>query len=429
MKKNLLLTIIPALMVLSACAGTAPKQEVIPQEPEFAEDTLAHEEIFGNIGQQVKLTPYKDPYVSSDPSLKTPLVGVQYKDDGDGKFAIRYVAAISALDVEATWVRGICNSSGVQQLTGNDKFVEKPVTYAYKAVSADNGSGDAYTTPESVDSDFHYFVVYTLREVPAEHVNSYLFAYLKLTKGAETVRSLARISKVDGGKTFTFDTESSIEYFIQGTIGGTPDRTLPINDSPTGTNYAQEEEFTLSANDMFGLFKCGSDHFQCFGYNQLRRGAQFFSKVSSSNYIKVPGAGKYNLYLTNSNEVHIVAPDTAKGSAKFYFSPGTNWGTSARYALNAFNNAANPKTQKWMPLTQIGTSGIYTCDAFDATEWPEFQLVRLNPGTATYNWDGDWWSKTGNLSASDVGNIFYVNNNASTNRDDTAEGNWNLYLA
>ena len=425
MRKKFLLTIIPALMVLSACAGAQPRQEAVQQEPEFVEDTLAHEEIFGEAGRQIKLTPYKDPVVPSDPSLRKPLVGVQYKDEGGGKYAVRYVAAIAALDVEATWTRGICDKAGVQKQTGDNKFVNKVVEYAYTAVSADSGSGDAYTTPEAVNENFHYFVVYTLRNVPADQLNSYLFAYLTLTKGVESVKSLARVSKISGGNTFTYDTDSGTGYFIQGTINGVANSVLPINDTPTGTNYAQEENFTLAANDTFGLFKYASDHFQCFGYDQLRRGAQFLPKVTDSNYIKASGAGSYSLYLTNSNEIHIVAPDAAKASTKLYFKPGDDWTSyAARYALYVFNDSTS--TNDWFDLTQVGSTGIYTCDAFSAVTWPNCIFCRMNPGNSTNDW-GQKWSQTENLSTGDVGNIFYVNNDSGTG--DGCKGNWNLYLA
>ena len=432
MKNKSLLMIIPALMVLSACAGAGPKQEALQLEPEMVEDTLAHEELFGEGGQARKLTPYKDPVVPSDPSLKQPVVGVQYKADEDDTYAIRYVAAIAALDVEATWTRGICNKAGVQQKAAEgDKLVNKVVTQAYTAVSADIGVGsDPIATPEDVDSDFHYFVVYTLRKVPAEQLDSYLFAYLTLEKGGNSVKSLARISRISGGNTFTFDTDGGLSYFIQGTIGGEANQQVAINDTPTGTNYAQEEGLALTTNDQFGLFKYGGDHFQCFGYDQLRRGAQFLPKVDNKNYIKASGTGSYDLYLTNSNEIHIVAPDSAKASAKLYFKPGTSWtASSPRYALYVFkDDGVNPKTEDWIDLEQVGTTGIYSCAAFSAVTWPNCIFCRMDPGNATNAW-GQKWSQTKDLSTDDAGNIFYVNNDASTDGNAKGDGNWNLYLA
>ncbi len=417
--------IIPALMVLSACAGAGPKQEVVNLEPEILEDTLAHEELFGEGGQALKLNPYKDPD-PSDPSLKKPVVGVQFKAEDDGRYAIRYVAAIAALDVDAHWTRSICNKNGEQQQTLDNKFVVKEVTTAYTAVSADSDSGDPFATPAAVGEGFNYFVVYTLRNVPVSQIDSYLFAYLTLEKGGNSVNSDALICKIDGGNMFSYDIATE-GYFLQGKVNGVAESIVPIDDVATTGNYAQEEGLTLAANDSFGLFKVASDHFQCFGYDQLRRGAPFMSQVLVNNYMKVSAAGSYNLYLTNSNEIHIVVPDSAKVSAKLYFKPGTSWtASSPRYALYVFNDSTS--TNAWIDLVEVGTTGIYSCDAFSAVTWPNCIFCRMDPGVATNSWDQKW-TQTKNLSTDDAGNIFYVNNDASTLGNVNADGNWNLYLA
>ena len=424
MKKKYLLGILPALLVLSSCQA-APKENNLKEET-FIEDTLAHDEIFGQGGEFKKLTPYKDPVVPSDPSLKKPVVGVQYKDDGEGKFAVRYVAAIAALDVDAHWTRSICNKNGEQQQTPDNKFVVKEVTTAYTAVSADSDSGDPFTTPAAVGEGFNYFVVYTLRNVPASQIDSYLFAYLTLEKGGNSVNSDALICKIDGGNMFSYDIATE-GYFLQGKVNGAAESIVPINDETTDGNYAQKAGLTLAANDNFGLFKVASDHFQCFGYDALRRGAPFLSHVVVNNYMKVNVAGSYNLYLTNTNLIYIVAPDAAKASAKLYFKPGASWtAASPRYALYVFNDEAS--THDWIDLEEVGTTGIYSCAAFSAVTWPNCIFCRMNPGDATNDWSQKW-SQTKNLNTDDSGNIFYVNNDASTDGAAKAEGNWNLYIA
>ena len=412
--------IIPALMVLSACAGAGPKQEALQLEPEMVEDTLAHEELFGQGGKAVKLTPYKDPD-PSDPSLKKPVVGVQYKEEDDGKFAIRYVAAIAALDVEATWTRGICDKAGNQQQTADQKLVDKEVTTAYTAVSADNGSGDSYTTPASVGEGFNYFVVYTLREVPAAQLDSYLFAYLTLEKGGNSVKSLARISRISGGNTFTFDTDSGLSYFIQGTVGGEANQQVAIDGELSSGNYAQKEGLALSANDQFGLFKYGGDHFQCFGYEALRRGAPFLSHVASSNYLKVNVAGSYNLYLTDSNQIHIVVPEAAKATATYYLKPNSNWASDgARFAAYFFNNTESINI--WVDMVDAG-NGFYSVSK-PSGNYVNVIFCRMNPGTSDNNFnDGVKWNQTADLSIDDIGNTYYINDGS------WSEGNWNTHAA
>ena len=420
MKKKLLLTLIPAFMILTACAGAGPKQEAVQLEPEMVEDTLAHEELFGQGGQAVKLTPYKDPD-PSDPSLKKPVVGVQYKADGEGKFAIRYVAAIAALDVEAHWTRGICNKNGVQQKTANDKYVDKVVTTAYTAVSADSDSGASYTTPAAVGDGFNYFVVYTLREVPAEHVDSYLFAFLTLEKGGNSVSSRAIISKMDGGNSFAYDMNGETNYFIQGTIGGEANQQVAIDGELSVGNYAQKEDLTLAANDNFGLFKVAPDHFQCFGYDQLRRGAPFLPRVAASNYIKANAAGVYKLYLTTSNQIHIVVPDAAKDTATYYLKPNSNWASdSARFAAYFFNNSESISV--WADMVDAG-NGFYSVSK-PAGNYVNVIFCRMNPGTSDNNFnDGVKWNQTADLSMDDDGNTYFINDGS------WSEGNWNIHAA
>lgn len=411
MKKKFLLTIIPALMILSACAGAQPRQEAVQQEPEFVEDTLAHEEIFGNAGKQIKLTPYKEPAVPSDPSLRKPLVGVQYKDEGGGKYAIRYVAAIAALDVEATWTRGISDEHGTQQLTGDSKFVVKPVTYAYTAVSADSGSGDAYTTPEAVDENFHYFVVYTLRNVPSSHLNSYLFAYLTLTKGVESVKSLARVTRISGGNTFTLDVEERSGYFLQGTINGSSNAFLTVDDDGGEDYYIKEDDFELQAGDNFGLFKVASDHFQCFGYCQYDRQTPFVEKKAASNYAKVYTSGTYSISLDKSNKIALTRPVGAE--ARVYLKPGSNWkGNNAWFALYVYK-AANTSDNKWYKMNKINDDYYYvTVDL----SYDRFIFCRMNKDdTDTLNWSNKW---------NQTQDLWYEVSNYTDNMVSLPEGDW-----
>ena len=392
MKKKILLAIVPALMILSSCAGVGPKKAMIQPKEEMAEDTVVHEELFGEASRPIKLTPYRDPVVPSDPSLKKPLVGVQYKDEGGGKYAVRYVAAIAALDVEATWTRSICDENGNQQQTGDQKVVNKPVTYAYTAVSADNGSGDSFTTPESVDEDFHYFVVYTLRNIPADQVDSYLCAYLTLEKGGNSIRTLACVSKVSGGNSFAFDSESITGYFLQGKIGGTGNRIVTINDTPLDTagNYAEKENIDFNANDEFGIFKWGGDHFQFFGHGAFASGTDLVSKVNSSDYCKVTSLGTYSLYLTKTNDIHFAKCTT------IYLVVGV-WDAGdadERYASWVWGENAS----RWFDWTLSG--GKYTI-TLDLGRYNTSHLCRMNNAVSANGWGGDGnpiWNRIDNIT-------------------------------
>ena len=398
-------------MVLSACAGVGPKKDAVQLEPEIIEDTLANEDLFGQGGQAKKLTPYRDPVVPSDPSLKKPVVGVQYKDDGDGKFAVRYVAAIAALDVEATWTRGISDEHGTQQLTADQKLVSKPVTYAYTAVSADNGGGDSVAEPEDVDPDFHYFVVYTLRNVPANQVNAYLYAYLTLEKGGESVKSLARISKVSGTNSFTIDTEERSGYFLQGKINGASNAFLTVDDDGGEDYYIKENDFDLQAGDNFGLFKVASDHFQCFGYCQYDKQTPFIEKKAATNYAQVYTAGKYSLSVDKSNVLTLTRP--AGAESRVYFRPGSNWKqSSAWFALYIFK-ASDNSDNKWYKLTKINDDYYY---ANVDLSYDRFIFCRMKSSdTSTLDFSNKW---------NQTQDLWYSEANYSDNMVSIPEGEW-----
>ena len=245
MKKKFLLTFLPAFLILSACNGglkqNKENNENVPDEVseangDFEEDTLAHEELFGglgiqsySLGQSESLQPKKaflnERLAEPVNPLTTPQIGVQFRkysvtyNPGQWNesvvdyYAIRYVAAIASLSVTATWTRDISDVYGLRPRDGQS--LQVPIKTAYSAVSSgDDETGDTYTTPESVGSDYHFFVVFTLRQIPMDKVNSYLYAYLTLTSldGSSSVESRARVSKVGGHSnddSFTIPSPSS----------------------------------------------------------------------------------------------------------------------------------------------------------------------------------------------------------------------------
>ena len=457
MKKRLFLTVIPTVLALSACNVKAPvnkEKENDEASDIFLEDDLAHEEIFGDcgaieydLGQPEGLQPrrsFLDRNLDDVDPMETPKIGVQYQPLTNDKYAIRYVAAISSLNVTATWTRDICDANGNRPRDDGYSSIQFPVTKAYSALSESGADGnDAPALPSSVGSQYHYFVVFTLRNIPKNKANSYLFGYLTITSldGTSSVSSQARISKVSGGNSFKFDPTSDDYhgYFIQGNIGGSA-APIKLNGEPSEGNYAQKENLPLSADDTFGVFKYqqplgenhAGEHFQFFGYEQLKTGAKFFSRVTEKDYFKVPGTGDYDLYLNTSHEIHIVTPYAGRTSAKLYFKPGDSWTGYIEshqgycgYGLYIYND--NENRSDWRTLSDEGHPGIYSCDPINIYDWPNCILVRLEPGRSP-NWDYRW-SQTRNLyTNAEEGNIYYVNNDASTDAGVKADGHWDFYI-
>ena len=429
MKKKVFLMLLPALMALSACAGVETK-EIIENNDlavnAMAEDTEAHEELFGAAEYAGDLN-IRAPRKLGE-ALTKPVVGVQYQTEGDGDYAIRYVAAINSLSVSATWTRDIGEPNGSRPRDG-DPSIEIPVTKAYSALSEEGSAGDdAPVYPSSVGANFNYFVVYTLHNIPAAKLNSYLFAYLTIDDGVSTpVKSLARISRVSGGNSFKIDPDVTTGYFLQGDIAGDDDNIVPVTTMPSGSNYAQQEDLVFAANDTFGLFKWGGDHFQFFGYEALRRGAPFLPRIAGNDYIKATGAGTYKLYLTRSNEIHIVTPDSVKSSATYYLKPNANWASAnARFAAYFCNGES---AAQWVNMTPVG-DGFYSVSK-PAGDFANIIFCRMNPDIAENSFDkGDGkplWNQTADLSLDDGGNTYFINDGQWN--PDAYGGNWNLHIA
>ena len=190
MKKKILLAVLPALLVLSACqAGPKAKDNNL-----FLEDTLAHDEIFGNVALEARsLQPRRlgeDPV--EHPDADNFAIGVQSQVENTGYISFRFVAAVrfasSELDpTQAVWSRKVSYTNG----NAKKVFGTFPSTTAYTKIS--NG-GSAYTIDDynsahelTGDNQFTHFVVYTLRNVPVDSNDYYVSTYLTLsTKEGQT---------------------------------------------------------------------------------------------------------------------------------------------------------------------------------------------------------------------------------------------------
>ncbi len=360
MNKKLFFLVLPTLMALSACAGVPHQKANV-----LLEDTLAHEEIFGDAQafEPIKInTPYRADGDSSEPAaapLKVSSVGVQYKPVAAGYCAIRYVAAISDLNVTATWTRNICESSGNRRKTDNSQV---PCTVAYSALSESGG----VAVPSSLGSEYKAFVVYTLRNIPESDVNSYLFGYLTVSNASEIVKTDARVSRVGGGDTFTFDTTTKSGYFLHGNIGG--QEYVAVNDNGGTDNWIQEEGIPMNAEDEFGLFKYepGNDeHFQHFG----NYGSNSFNYMRTNNNGKQKAFhnGSYNIYLSKNKDTMNVVYFSGTVSAERIYLDAVHWDPNGcRLSAYLFkewtDEGGNHKNETWVNMSATDDGNVYKID-------------------------------------------------------------------
>ena len=253
MNKKFMLFVLPALMALSSCAGLG--HDAQPEEVFFKEQVDACTEVFGN-GQEVYEVKQKAPLRSAAEDMEQPRIGVQYRkyeevlDSGEWFVAVRFVAEIKTLNVNATWTRNIYKNDGTE-LTTEASYA---TTKAYTSLIS-NG--------EDIEpsSGYNYFVVYTLAGIPFNSFNDYyVVAYATLSDNAATpalspVSSKAMAARIGGNVTFTFDKDRT-GYFMAGSFGD-----VAINAAIKGDNTAAFTT-TFGYDGYFVIAQKGADTFE-----------------------------------------------------------------------------------------------------------------------------------------------------------------------
>ena len=212
--------LIAAMFGLTACSSNiANITKTDNQEFVLKESAVADARFGKSFGEVSLKTPSKKTLQpkrrivlqSEDSSLVKPKIGTQvaYSDknlDGiNDHISIRYTAAISSLDVEATWTRAMYDADG----NCFDHLLEG--TYAVsKAYTGLTSNGViTYTTNEVDDfgnKPFNYYVVYSLFDVPLQSYGTYfLDASLQLSKGEESIVSKVGAVQVDNTSSFSYE--------------------------------------------------------------------------------------------------------------------------------------------------------------------------------------------------------------------------------
>ena len=430
MKKAFLLAVLPAVLVLSSC-GVKPAAN----DKLYLEDTIAHEEVFGEAQEagQLKIrNPRREGEVSSNPEqsseqqaapLTAPVVGVQYQPLTNNKYAVRYIAAIDSLSVTAVWTRDICEASGTRR---NQNASRKLV--CDKAYSALSSNGEP-VTPADFDLDAQYFVVYTLRNIPASDLNSYLFAYLTLSNGSSTVTSLARISRVSGGDTFTIDTTSRHGYFLHGNIKGA--EFVDVNDNGGDENWIQETAIQMNAEDEFGVFKYEpgtgeehtGEHFQCFG--TYGDGVDNYCRSNGNGGKKVFHNGSYNLYISKNSGTNNVVYFGGTVSAERLYLNAEVWQDkdNPRFAVYAFTKEGNNVTaETWYDMTATSNEHVFKVDVDNST-YATVIFCRMNPGAAENIW-ANKWNQSYDLGIPGTNTVNRKYSISNYNGNDACPGTW-----
>lgn len=392
-RRLFLLLITPLLFVVSSCSNNS-----LNSKETIKEDTLIHEELFGNndIASYDLNNSIRQPRkLVSD--LAEPPIGVQYlsyKEDTKDYYAVRYVAAIKSLDINARWTRAVSQKNGTQVKTLNRDTV---VTKAYRTLN----NGGVISTCSEEYPGFEYYVVFTMYDIPTSQEDSYVMAYLTISYGEETpVKSKAVITQIKGtGHSFSFDVDSvTNDYFIAidhetgpdtvwyGEAG--EDKPNPEeNDHAVFTNASME----FISGDTFGLFKLTTTEFEFCDYpTYLGSTSSRLAKLYSSrdNYSQFYLTGKYNIYVNHEDKVYISPTDV---ETTLSLVPNSNWtgtlnGHAPRFAVYAFGGSAG---EEWFDLTKKGAQNIYYINNFNIGTHTTVIFCRMdgNSDKLANNWD------------------------------------------
>ena len=420
MKKVFLLTILPALLVLSSCgrANRAPAQEF------FKEDTTLHEELFGQLSPRKLGVPGE---ANSDPSwTKAPKVGVQFKsytkdkdDDGtpEDYLAVRFVAAIANTDgMTATWTRAVSekDSNQIRPLSTGGGHVS--------AVKYDvlNDGGEKAASSEG--SGYAKYVVYSMYDIPAAQSESYIAAYLTLTKAEEEpVVSKVIATQINGRNYFSFAADRSAGYFME-VLHGESKTIVEMNDTPSGTDVAKKEDLALNAGDEFEYFYYNpGTSFQCFGYSTFNRETYYFEKSTTSEYFKVRVDGTYTL---NPNEYKLLYGTCSAADVTLYLKVNSNWSQDgAKFSVHYNDN------DTFVALSQIGESDVYKLEHYNFKDHPSILFARHDT-SGTYTWDTKW-NQTSDIVYDGAGGNDNPAKSMYTLNDgwDYCGGSWSIYSA
>ena len=420
MKKKLLLIALPALMALSGCANIQKEQPKV----EFEEDTIAHEEIFGEAIEAKQPAIRKMSELDYVTNYK---LGYQIhfdnKGDGDASndtISIRFIAAIQG-DIEdytsIVWHRGLARGDGEETLEFSDRssaegYPQLKSNVVYSSLS--NGGSDIMRAGEGDYEDYDGFVVYSLRNIPyEEHKDSYMAAYLTLTpKVGSAVTTDLGVLKVEtngdhSNSLYSFAVESdgyieNEDYFLYGRINGQADDVYYSLGNNGGSDNAYYT-LDLKSGDYFGSFYYNGSAFKYFSYRSQSEDSWshfdesygFFNEYSTNHGFATPKlAGNYSLFVSDDeghfNHVYTNA-NAISSNITLWLKPG-KW-SSARFAIYLFKKVNDVTVaETWVDMVADEKTGIYKYTSYNSVDYPSFIFCRMNnnEGHSANNWDNKW---------------------------------------
>ena len=294
MNKKLLLITLPLALTLSGCSNIKP----IPVN-HMTEDTLAHNEIFGDIDTasfSKKLTPNK---ALNEGELYTPLLSFQHKPNNDGTYSVRFIATIESKSMDIVWTRSVHDLNG--STAGGKAKATKQVNTIYESLSDDGVQVWATNVVEKDDElgtkPFNYYAVYCLLNIPNSVSNYYIDAFVTVTLGESSKNSYV-------GSVNVADKTKHIKYSLEGGDRYVADINGVVRESdPHDGNNLMLNSIDLSVNDKLQAYYLDTNAltYTRYGYADLVRNNPDF-EAGSSGEIKAKYSSTYNVFLNTSNQ-------------------------------------------------------------------------------------------------------------------------------
>lgn len=381
----------------------------------FKEDALAHEELFD--GEEISEIKLRSPLRSVAADMAEPLLGVQYSakyenDVGSGNWfvAVRFLAAVKSLDVNATWTRTVYKDDGdVYGSKGATKNIA--TTKAYEYVNSEstpiNANSWAKANYGAGEGEYTHFVVLCLYDIPFGSNDNYsAVAHLKISDNSGSltdVYSKDIAARIGGGAVAQFASDRTDGYFLKGKINGVENTELNADAETKGTdpnrasfssNFAAEDAFVIVNKDY------AHSKFQIWGSSCLSyydNGSILTHFQNSDGKIGVKTAGNYVLYLNDSENAQLWHSVVRKIYVSLEW---VSWWTddSAWTAIYAFGSAGN----RWYKLDTSG-SYLVTKVAIDPSQYNTIIVVRMKSGSSekeenALSWDDKYGNQTNNAT-------------------------------
>ena len=372
MNKKLLLLALPVLMAMSSCtylaSGTVQKADF------FKEEASAKTDIFGGEEEAVALRK-NEPFRSAESDMAEPIIGVQYRaayeKNSTSYIAVRFVAAVKSLDVNAEWTRSVYEANGSRH--GSEASYE--TTQAYTALS---GMGETIY-PSSYGAGYNYFVAYTLYDIPATGKEDlYIVANLKLTDTVgegeghplDAVYSKAMAARIGGGVTAKFDRNQS-GFFLAGKINNQENAVLS-QEGTTREDWEGQNAASFTGpfvdGDKFVVAQKTASTFRVWDSGCLEDANS--DVLKTGRMIEINANQNYTFYLNKSNQIY----HTKYGAYTNYYVRGSAAnGWNPEDCIDEYRFVTNPEN-KGVLIEVLLTGGDGKEFKIGGSDWATYDL-------------------------------------------------------